>query len=90
VVLFNESAAERAKEVGIAERSLQRKAEQFELHGMDNLFPKAPTSPLEATRSLPPDMRQLIVDLDAEHPAFWECFSRFTCLRYRREKHDYY
>jgi transposase len=70
VVLFNESAAERAKEVGMAERSLQRKAEQFELHGMGSLFPKEPTSPSDASRSLPPDMRQLIVDLNAEHPAF--------------------
>src|SRR5947209_19188438 len=70
VVLFNESAAERAKETGTAERTLQRKAEQFEQHGMASLFPKAPASSADASRSLPPDMRQLIVDLKAEHPAF--------------------
>lgn len=68
--LFNESAAERAKEGGMAERSLQRKAEQFELHSMGSLFPKEPTSPSDVSRSLPPDMRQLIVDLNTEHPAF--------------------
>lgn len=33
VVLFHESAAERAKESGTAERTLHRKAEQFELLG---------------------------------------------------------
>ncbi|MFL5586868.1 MAG: helix-turn-helix domain-containing protein [Ktedonobacteraceae bacterium] len=70
VVLFNESAAERAKETGTAERTLQRKAEQFEQHGMASLFPKEPASSADASRSLPPDMRQLIVDLKAEHPAF--------------------
>ncbi len=51
VVLFNESAAERAKEVGMAERSLQRKTEQLELHGMGSLFPKEPTSPKVVWRS---------------------------------------
>jgi putative transposase len=70
VVLFNESAAERARETRSAERTLQRKAEQFERHGMASLFPKEPTSPVDTSRSLPPDMRQLIVDLKAEHPAF--------------------
>lgn len=40
VVLFNESAAERARETATAERTLQRKAEQFELHSMASLFPE--------------------------------------------------
>jgi hypothetical protein len=40
VVLFNESAAERAKETETAERTLQRKAEQFELHGMASTAPR--------------------------------------------------
>lgn len=70
VVLFRESAAERAKETGTAERTLQRKTEQFDAHGMASLFPKEPVSPVATSRSLPPDMRQLIVDLKAEHPAF--------------------
>ncbi len=68
VVLFNESAAERAQETGTAERTLQRKAEQFESRGMASLFPKEPTTPSDDARSLPPDMRQVIVDLQAEHP----------------------
>jgi putative transposase len=70
VVLFNESAAERAKETDTAERTLQRKAELFEARGMASLFPKEPVSPSDDARELPPDMRQLIVDLKAEHPDF--------------------
>ena len=83
VALFNESAAERAKETETTERTLQRKAEQFELHGMASLFPEKPTQPSETARDLPPDMRQLIVDLKAEHPAFRSheiatvCYVRF-------------
>src|SRR5947209_7284922 len=84
VVLFNETAAERAQETGTAERTLYRKAEQFEAYGMASLFPKDPPAPSEDTsRNLPPDMRQLIVDLQAEHPAFRPneiatiCFLRF-------------
>jgi hypothetical protein len=66
VVLFNESATERARETGEAERSVRRSASQFEKHGMASLFPQ--TSKEEGhdkSRSLPPDMRQLIVD---RHP----------------------
>src|SRR5947209_11643859 len=70
VVLFSESAAERARETGAAERTLQRKAELFEARGMASLFPKEPVSPSDDARELPPDMRQLIVDLKAEHPDF--------------------
>jgi len=67
VVLFNETAAERAQETGTAERTLYRKAEQFEEHGMASLFPKDSAGRSEdKSRSLPPDMRQLIVDLHAD------------------------
>ena len=84
VVLFNVAVAERAQETGSAERTLYRKAEQFEEHGMASLFPKDPPIRSEdKSRSLPPDMRQLIVDLHAEHPVFRSheiatiCFLRF-------------
>ena len=43
VVLFNESAVERPERPRLPEQTLQRKAEQFELHGMASLFPKEPT-----------------------------------------------
>jgi transposase len=84
VVLFNESATERAKETGAAERSVRRIASQFEEHGMASLVEQAPPeSEQDKSRSLPPDMRQLIVDLKAEHPGFRPnematiCFLRF-------------
>ncbi len=70
VVLFNESAAERARETDTAERTLQRKANLFESRGLISLFPKEPVRPSDDARALPPHMRQLIVDLKAEHPAF--------------------
>jgi putative transposase len=84
MVLFNETATERAKETGTAERTMYRKAEQFKEHEMASLFPKdSPDRSEDQSRSLPPDMCQLIVDLKAEHPAFRPheiatiCFLRF-------------
>ena len=84
VVLFNEPSASRAQETGSAERTIYRKAAAFEEQGMASLFQKEPTDRgQEKSRSLPPDMRQLIVDLKAEHPAFRPheiaviCFLRF-------------
>ncbi len=38
VVLFNESAAKQARETSTAERTLRRKAERFEQHGMASLL----------------------------------------------------
>ena len=77
VVLFQEDAAERARETGAAERTLQRRANQFEQHGMISLFPKEPVQPAETSRSLPPDMRQLIIvrrmaDFHFHQAASWE------------------
>lgn len=83
VVLFNEPASARAQETGASERTLQYKATQFDERGMASLFPKEPARPTERSHSLPPDMRQLIVDLKAEYPAFRPheiatiCFVRF-------------
>ncbi len=70
VILFGETAAERAKEIGASERTLHDQAKRFEELGMLSLFHKAPSPPAETERSLPPEMRQLIVDLRAEHPDF--------------------
>jgi transposase len=84
VVLFNEPSASRAQETGTAERTVYRKAAQFEAQGMASLFQQEPKDRgQEKSRSLPPDMRQLIVDLKAEYPAFRPheiaviCFLRF-------------
>lgn len=84
VVLFNEPTAERAMETGTAERSMYRDVAQFGEQGMASLFAKAESDRKHDTsRSLPPDMRQLIVDLKAEHSGFRPneiatiCFLRF-------------
>lgn len=70
VVLFGQPSSERAKETGAAERSLRRKAKRFDEEGMVSLLAEeAPSSPQDR-RLLPPHLRQLIVDLRAEHPAF--------------------
>jgi len=70
VILFGETAAERAKDIGASERTLHDQAKRFEELGMLSLFHKAPSPPAETGRSLPPEMRQLMVDLKAEHPDF--------------------
>lgn len=84
VVLFNEPTAERAMETGAAERSLYRKVGQFEEQGMASLLAKEESDrERDKSRGLPPDMRQLIVDLKAEHSGFRPneiatiCFLRF-------------
>ena len=62
VVLFGETAAERAKEIGASELTLHHLADQFDQYGMASLFAKKPTPSPDKGRSLPSDMRQLIVD----------------------------
>jgi putative transposase len=83
IVLFGETAAERAKETGASERTLHYQADQFERYGMVSLF-RQPRSPSpEPGRSLPPQMCQLIVNLKSEYPGFsfheisTICFVRF-------------
>src|SRR5829696_8021365 len=65
VVLFGESAAERARETEAAsERTLRRKIGRFEAEGMESLFDAEPAK----RRELPPAIRRLVVDLKAEYP----------------------
>jgi hypothetical protein len=70
VVLFGVTPAERAQQTGTAARTLHRKADRFDAHGMPSLFAdfKPPTQ--GDRRSLPPPLRQLIVDRKTEYPAF--------------------
>src|SRR5437588_562886 len=70
VVLFGRSAAERAKETNTPARTIHRKADRFDAYEMASLF--ADFHPPKDTdrRSLPPHLRQLIVDRKTEHPAF--------------------
>jgi transposase len=65
-VLFGTSAAERAEETGVSERTIQRRIERFGAEGMPGLF----TTETAQRRKLPPNVRRLIVDLKAEYPPF--------------------
>ena len=55
--LFGVTAAERAQETGIAERTLARKADHFDAAGMASLFPEPTRSP-EDRRQVPAAIRQ--------------------------------
>jgi hypothetical protein len=90
IVLFGETVASRAKETGVSERTLHYQADQFEQHGMASLFPKESTPSPDLGRSLPPEMRQLIVDLKAEHPGFRPHELAMICfLRFGRKPSDH-
>ncbi len=69
LVLFHETAGERAKEIDVPQRTLARKAQAFERDGMQSLFAsKEQGGARETGRTLPPEIRQFIVDLHAELP----------------------
>src|SRR5947209_420910 len=86
VVLFHETAGERAKEIDVPERTLARKADEFERDGMQSLFSSGEQGGARATsKSLPPDMRQLIVDLHFELPSMsWREIAEICYIRYGR------
>src|SRR2546423_1583819 len=67
-VLFGQSPAERARQTGLAARSLYRMVECFDRLGMANLFAPIEEAPRRGP-SLSPALRQLIVDPKAEYPA---------------------
>jgi putative transposase len=84
IILFGQTPGERAKEIDAAQRTLSRKADEFEKYGMQSLFAtQEPREQTETSRSLPEEIRQLIVDLHREMPAMsWReiadiCFIRF-------------
>ncbi len=67
--LFGVTAAARAGETGIAERTLERRADRFDAAGMASLFPEPTRSP-EDRRQVPAEIRQQVLALKAEYPAF--------------------
>jgi hypothetical protein len=70
LVLFHETAGERAKEIDIPQRTLSRKADEFEKYGMQSLFASEEHGGArESSKALPPEIRRLIIDLHAEHPS---------------------
>lgn len=90
VILFGETATERAKETGASERTLHDQARRFEREGMASLFPKERAPATSTSRNLPQEMRQLIVDLKAEHPGFRPHEIATICfLRYARRPSDH-
>jgi hypothetical protein len=69
IVLFGQTTAERAEATGIAERTLDRKADRFDAEGMASLAKDATRSPKDR-RQVPVDIRQRVLALKAEYPAF--------------------
>src|SRR5207248_3890905 len=67
VVLFGFSPAERAKQTGVSERTIYRKAERFDSEGLVSLV--EPIRPPSA-RALPVVIRRSLAELKAEYPAF--------------------
>jgi transposase InsO family protein len=68
--LFGYSIAARARQVGVPERTLRRRLDRFDRAGMASLFDLDPPLKPADGRLLPPRLRQLIIDLAAEHPPF--------------------
>ena len=69
ILLFGETAGQRAKEINAAQRTLSRKADEFERDGMRSLFsPEEPREQGETSKTLSSEMRQLVVDVHAELP----------------------
>ena len=67
LVLFGQPVRERARETGVAERTLRRKVARFAASGMRSLFESEP-SPVPDRRMLPLGIRKAIVELKAEYP----------------------
>jgi len=70
VVLFGMTTEERAEETGLSESTLRRASDAFDRQGLLSLFRPTKQERESHPRSLPVMMRQLIVDLKTEYPAF--------------------
>ena len=90
IVLFGIPPVERARETGLAERSLGRAADAFDTHGIISLFRPTKAQREDHHRSLPVAMRQLIVDLKAEYADFTDGEIAAICaiqFNWRRPSH---
>src|SRR5215213_10955229 len=67
VVVFGAPPVERSKQTGVSARTIYRKVSRFDELGMQSLFE---AEPVEDKRQLPAFIRQAIVQLKAEYPAF--------------------
>lgn len=70
VVLFGDPPGERAEETKANERTLRRQADRFDAEGMVSLFRPTQHETSDEHRSLPPHIRQALVDLRTEYAAF--------------------
>src|SRR5947209_2598748 len=86
LVLFHETAGERAKEIDVPQRTLSRKADEFERSGMQSLFSSGEQGGArETSKTLPAEIRQLMVDLHAELPTMsWREIAEVCYIRYGR------
>src|SRR6266536_2197702 len=67
VVVFGSAPVERSKQTGVSASTIYRKVSRFDESGMQSLFE---AEPVEDKRALPVALRQAIVQLKAEYPAF--------------------
>jgi len=69
---MGQTPKERGAETGISPRTIYYKANLFDQAGMASFMPPEPPPPVSTQdkRELPPSIRQEIVDLHAEYPAF--------------------
>src|SRR5258707_12133349 len=86
LILFHETAGERAKEIDVPQRTLSRKADEFERYGMQSLFPSGEQGgERETGKTLSAEIRQLIVDLHYKMPAMsWLEIAEVCYIRYGR------
>jgi putative transposase len=72
VVLWGVTPKERAEQTGMSQRSIYYRTNLFDQAGMASLLPAEPPPPVpkQDKRALPPPIRQEIVDLHDEYPAF--------------------
>src|SRR5256885_11163851 len=89
LVLFGETAGERAKEIDVPQRTLSRKADEFECYGMASLLSSGEQGGArETSKTLPPEIRQLIVDLHAELPTMsWREIAEVCYIQHGRRPH---
>jgi transposase InsO family protein len=86
VVLWGQTPKERGAEMGVSPRTIYYRANLFDQAGMAALLPAVPPPalPKQDKRTLPPDIRQEIVDLHTQYPAFHPhelatiCFVKFN------------
>jgi putative transposase len=85
VVLLGDPPGERAEHTNANERTLRRQADRFDAQGMVSLFRPTKRQEADDHRSLPPPIRQAIVDLRVEYAGFsLHELAQIICIQYGR------